>query len=77
MLPSSEKWYHKWSWFDVDATKAEKKLLLKQDFMILTFGCLTFFTKVTFLLLDAIANRADRSSSSLTFKHSKMPTLPG
>lgn len=41
------RWYHKWSWFEPEQTRAEKMLLVKQDLMILVFGCLTFFTKVS------------------------------
>lgn len=54
MSSSPQRWYHKWSWYDPNETKEERRLLLKQDFMILTFGCLTFFTK--FLDLQAFQN---------------------
>ncbi|KAL1616935.1 hypothetical protein SLS54_008140 [Diplodia seriata] len=54
MSTSTQRWYHKWAWYDPRETKEERRLLLKQDFMILTFGCLTFFTK--FLDLQAFQN---------------------
>ncbi|KAL0253274.1 hypothetical protein SLS55_010246 [Diplodia seriata] len=54
MSTSPQRWYHKWAWYDPRETKEERRLLLKQDFMILTFGCLTFFTK--FLDLQAFQN---------------------
>ncbi|KAI9925407.1 hypothetical protein ASPWEDRAFT_741562 [Aspergillus wentii DTO 134E9] len=50
----SSKWYHKWAWYERDTPHAEKKLLFKLDITILTFGCLTFFTK--FLDLQAFQN---------------------
>ncbi|KAF6816910.1 hypothetical protein CPLU01_13733 [Colletotrichum plurivorum] len=41
----SQRWYDKWRWYEQNTSKEEKTLLRKLDFMILTFGCLTFFTK--------------------------------
>lgn len=32
-------------WYPVGTTSAEKKLLFKIDFFILTYGCLAYFTK--------------------------------
>lgn len=52
--PRQERWYDKWMWYERDATKEEKTLLRKLDLIILTFGCLTFFTK--FLDLQAFQN---------------------
>jgi MFS transporter, ACS family, pantothenate transporter len=52
--PRSEKWYDKWLWYEPGTSKEEKTLLRKHDFIILTFGCLTFFTK--FLDLQAFQN---------------------
>ncbi|KZF19603.1 MFS general substrate transporter [Xylona heveae TC161] len=55
MVPhQSQKWYHRWAWYEPGMSKAEKLLLFKLDLMILTFGCLTFFTK--FLDLQAFQN---------------------
>ncbi|KAH6676660.1 major facilitator superfamily domain-containing protein [Halenospora varia] len=51
---SDEKWYDKWMWYERGTSKEEKTLLRKLDFIILTFGCLTFFTK--FLDLQAFQN---------------------
>ncbi|ORY58450.1 major facilitator superfamily domain-containing protein [Pseudomassariella vexata] len=48
------KWWHKWSWYERGTPEKEKVLLRKLDFMILVFGCLTFFTK--FLDLQAFQN---------------------
>ncbi|KAL3418517.1 hypothetical protein PVAG01_10233 [Phlyctema vagabunda] len=50
----AEKWYDKWMWYERGTSKEEKVLLRKLDFIILTFGCLTFFTK--FLDLQAFQN---------------------
>ena len=52
--PRSEKWYEKWQWYAPGTSREEKTLLRKLDFIILTFGCLTFFTK--FLDLQAFQN---------------------
>jgi ACS family pantothenate transporter-like MFS transporter len=41
-------------WYPKDMLQAEKKLILKLDFMILIFGCLSFFTK--YLDQQAITN---------------------
>jgi hypothetical protein len=41
-------------WYPRNMAHAEKKLILKLDFMILTFGCLSFFTK--YLDQQAITN---------------------
>jgi len=41
-------------WYPTDMPHAEKKLILKLDFMILIFGCLSFFTK--YLDQQAITN---------------------
>lgn len=46
MSTAARQWYQKWSWYGVRESKEERRLLLKQDCMILAFGCLTFFTKV-------------------------------
>ncbi|PYH93102.1 MFS general substrate transporter [Aspergillus ellipticus CBS 707.79] len=48
------KWYQKWAWYEPGCSKEERKLLFKLDITILTFGCLTFFTK--FLDLQAFQN---------------------
>ncbi|KAI8159890.1 Pantothenate transporter FEN2 [Colletotrichum sp. SAR 10_70] len=53
------RWYDKWRWYELSTSKEEKALLFKLDFMILTFGCLTFFTKASlsvFLDLQAFQN---------------------
>lgn len=42
----AEPWHAKWSWYEKGMGKAERRLLLKLDLMILTFGSMTFFTKV-------------------------------
>lgn len=52
--PGAGKWYDKWMWYEKGTSKEEKTLLRKLDFIILTFGCLTFFTK--FLDLQAFQN---------------------
>jgi ACS family pantothenate transporter-like MFS transporter len=52
--PQTGKWYEKWQWYETGTSKEEKTLLRKVDFIILTFGCLTFFTK--FLDLQAFQN---------------------
>ncbi|CZR68107.1 related to transporter protein [Phialocephala subalpina] len=52
--PGAEKWYDKWRWYEKETSREEKTLLRKLDFIILTFGCLTFFTK--FLDLQAFQN---------------------
>lgn len=41
-------------WYPKDMSHAEKKLVLKLDILILTFGCLSFFTK--YLDQQAITN---------------------
>lgn len=41
-------------WYPADMPNAEKKLILKLDFLILVFGCLSFFTK--YLDQQAITN---------------------
>ncbi|KAK1635687.1 hypothetical protein BDP81DRAFT_395250 [Colletotrichum phormii] len=51
---TNASWLDKWRWYERNTSKEEKVLLRKLDFMILTFGCLTFFTK--FLDLQAFQN---------------------
>ncbi|KAF4879728.1 Pantothenate transporter FEN2 [Colletotrichum siamense] len=46
------RWYDKWRWYEISTSKEEKALLFKLDFMILTFGCLTFFTKASFSVVN-------------------------
>lgn len=80
----NEKWYDKWRWYERNTSTEEKALLRKLDFMILTFGCLTFFTKAS-----TDYGRQDKVTvacsgcltafaySSSIFKHSKMHMSAG
>lgn len=75
MSSSPQRWYHKWSWYDPNEIKEERRLLLKQDFMILTFGCLTFFTKVPLPPCHGQHHPSTNySNSSSISKHFKMLT---
>lgn len=70
------RWYDKWRWYELSTSKEEKALLFKLDFMILTFGCLTFFTKASFSVgnMQLSALLTDPVYSSSTFKPFKMHT---
>jgi MFS transporter, ACS family, pantothenate transporter len=59
----SEKWYDKWMWYERGTSKEEKTLLRKLDFIILVFGCLTFFTKVRI----SLARRKQTEADSIKF----------
>jgi hypothetical protein len=72
---SEEKWYDKWMWYEKDTPKEEKTLLRKLDFMILTFGCLTFFTKVGDSIQINGAELYLLDFSSWIFRPFKMPTF--
>lgn len=61
-----KKWYDDWMWYEKGTSKEEKTLLRKLDFMILTFGCLTFFTKVGRALLvisEAVNYRSKKANA--------------